>query len=350
MPHQQIILILASGFGVLLGILLFIFLWTYRKGNKVANKLLSLLILVLSFRVGKSVFMELGNGIDLRLIFIGLSTQLILGPLFYLYTKIVLTPNDKLSLKHTVHFLPFIPALFFSLMITKDLIKELPTSFFIGLFIIYYGHYLVYLALASTKIHAVGKVQKDETAKWLKILATALVLIWFIYVSNLFEDSIPYIIGPVSYSILIFAIAFVAFKNAYLEKIGILKYKTTAIEEGEAKLLYQEVLTLVKNGGYKNSNISLKSLSAQLKTSPHKLSMAVNSNFGNNFNTFVNHYRIEAAKEMLHEPKFEQYTIAAIAYEVGFNSLSSFNEAFRKFNKLTPIAYKKQCKMTINIE
>lgn len=343
MPHQQIILILASGFGVLLGLLLSIFLWSYRKGNILANKILCILIIVLSFRVGKSVFMELGNGIDLRLIFIGLSTQLILGPLFYLYTKVLIVPNYKFTKYQLIHFLVFIPAFVFGFLITKDLVKQIHTSFFIILFAIYYGHYLLYLLIALKKIFAVKETQKSETVKWLKILASALIGIWLIYVLNLFEDFVPYIIGPISYSILIFAVAFIAFKNGYLEKIGTIKYKTTAVEQGETDLLYHQALALVKDEKqFKNNNISLKSLSKDLKTSPQKLSMAINSNFNNNFNVFVNSYRIEAAKEMLQNQNYAHYTIAAIAYEVGFNSLSSFNEAFKKQTKQTPVSYKNQ--------
>lgn len=341
MPHQQIILILASGFGVLLGLLLSIFLWSYRKGNILANKILCILILVLSFRVGKSVFMELGNGIDLRLIFIGLSTQLILGSLFYLYTKVLIVPNYKFTKHQLIHFLLFIPAFIFGFLITKDIVKQLPTSFFILLFVIYYGHYLLYLLIALKSIFAIKETQKSETIKWLKILAGALIGIWLIYVLNLFEDFIPYIIGPISYSVLIFAVAFIAFKNGYIEKIGTIKYKTTAVEEGETDLLYSQVLALIKDEKqFKNSNISLKSLSKDLKTSPQKLSMAINSNFNNNFNVFVNSYRVEAAKEMLKDQNYANYTIAAIAYEVGFNSLSSFNEAFKKQTNQTPVGYK----------
>ena len=350
MPFHQIILILSSGFGVLFGTFLASFLWGYLKGNNTANKVLCILILVLSFRVGKSVFMELGDGIDLRLIFIGLGTQLTLGPLFYLYTKLLIQLDYKIKKNYLYHFLPFLPALIFGFWITPAIVKQLPTSFFILLFILYYGHYLMYLILSLLQIlKAKNSVQKIEIIHWLKIVFIALIAIWLIYVLNLFEDQIPYIIGPISYSIVIFIVAIIALKNDYIAKIGTIKYKTTAVEVGEAALLYQKALALVcDQKQYKNHNISLKSLSAELKTSPQKLSMAINANYNNNFNTFINSYRIAAAKEMLLNPNFEQFTIASIAYEVGFNSLSSFNDAFKKITKLTPVTFKSNSKMTIS--
>ncbi|MES2652875.1 MAG: helix-turn-helix domain-containing protein [Bacteroidota bacterium] len=350
MPFHQIILILSSGFGVLFGIFLAVFLWSYPKGNSVANKILCILILILSFRVGKSVFMELGDGIDLRLIFIGLGTQLTLGPLFYVYTQLLIKPGYKIQVRYFYHFLPFIPALIFGFWITPLLVKQLPTSFFVLLFIIYYGHYFMYLMLSLQQIlKAKHTTQKIEIINWLKTLLVALLIIWLIYVLNLFEDLVPYIIGPISYSTLIFIVAIIALKNDYIAKVGTVKYKTTAIEVGEATLLYQKVLTLVYDQKqYKNHNVSLKSLSADLKTSPQKLSMAINANYNNNFNAFINSYRIAAAKELLLDPHFEQYTIAAIAYEVGFNSLSSFNDVFKKTTKLTPVDFKANSKMTIS--
>lgn len=343
LSHSQILLILSSGFGVLLGILLSIFLWSYRKGNPTANKILCLLILTLSFRVGKSVFMELGDGIDLRLIFIGLSTQLVLGPLCYLYTKVLIADNYKLTKQHLIHFLPFIPALGFGFWISKNNVEQLPTSFFVILFCIYYGHYLTYLLISLKNILSVTESQKKDTTKWLKILVATLSIIWLIYVLNLFEDIVPYIVGPISYSLLIFIISFIAFKNGYIEKAGAIKYKTTTVEQGEIEALFHQAVKLIRDQEqFKDNNISLKSLSECLKTSTQKLSMAINSGSSSNFNVFVNSYRIAAAKQMFQDQKYANYTIAAIAYEVGFNSLSSFNEAFKKQNKQTPMAYKNQ--------
>jgi AraC-like DNA-binding protein len=43
---------------------------------------------------------------------------------------------------------------------------------------------------------------------------------------------------------------------------------------------------------------------------------------------------------MLSNPKYDNLTIAAIAYECGFNSLSSFNTAFKKQVGVTPSAFK----------
>ena len=60
-----------------------------------------------------------------------------------------------------------------------------------------------------------------------------------------------------------------------------------------------------------------------------------------NFLDFINQKRIKRAEEMLGGPTFSQYTILAIAHEVGFNSKSAFYTAFKKFTGHTPTTYRK---------
>lgn len=60
------------------------------------------------------------------------------------------------------------------------------------------------------------------------------------------------------------------------------------------------------------------------------------------FFDFVNEYRIEKAKELLTHPERKEYTVLEILYEVGFNSKSSFNTAFKKRTGLTPTEYRRK--------
>jgi len=71
MGAYDIILVIVSGLGVIHGLFLAIFLWAYPKGNLLANKLLSALLITLSFRVGKSVFLEFTQDLDVKIVFVG---------------------------------------------------------------------------------------------------------------------------------------------------------------------------------------------------------------------------------------------------------------------------------------
>jgi AraC-like DNA-binding protein len=58
---------------------------------------------------------------------------------------------------------------------------------------------------------------------------------------------------------------------------------------------------------------------------------------GVHFNRYVSHFRIEKAKQLLHNP---HYRISEICYAVGFNSLTQFNRIFNRVTGLSPTVYR----------
>jgi AraC-like DNA-binding protein len=87
---------------------------------------------------------------------------------------------------------------------------------------------------------------------------------------------------------------------------------------------------------YLEPELSLRNLAQQLKTNTSRLSAVINSNFGKNFNDFVNEYRIEAFKKQIKLPQNKNYTLLAVAFDCGFNSKATFNRAFKKFTGQSP--------------
>lgn len=344
MSTSQVLLILLSGLGVIHGLLLAIFLWFHPKGLGISNKILSVLLLVLSFRIGKSVFLEFVDGVHLQLIFAGLATLLLIGPLFYFYTRSVLEKSIRFTPALLLHFIPFLIGIAFSLWINKENVNTTPVSVFVILFCLYYGHYLVYLFYSYQQIQKYKSLTEgvDAAAQWLRLLAYALAALWVVYVLNLLEDNIPYILGPILYSLIAYGISLIAIRKGYINALDAVKYKTTPLSETEINQVYEDVKKLLTEKGlYKNPDISLSTFSKALKVSPQKISMAINSRSGSNFNGFINQYRIRHAQALLEDTASSELTIAAIAYEVGFNSLTSFNTAFKKQMQVTPSSYRK---------
>jgi AraC-like DNA-binding protein len=93
---------------------------------------------------------------------------------------------------------------------------------------------------------------------------------------------------------------------------------------------------------YLDANLSLATLGASLNMSKETLSQVVNRELNLNFNAFLNQYRVEEAKALLKDPAQNQFVILKIAYDVGFNSKSSFNAAFRQLTGMTPTQYRKK--------
>ena len=80
---------------------------------------------------------------------------------------------------------------------------------------------------------------------------------------------------------------------------------------------------------------------------PRWLSQIINEELNKNFYDLVNYYRIEEAKKLLVSVNGER-TILDIAYDVGFNTKSSFNRAFKKQTRMTPSQFKQKFSNTAN--
>lgn len=344
MNASDIILVIISGLGVIHGLFLAIFLWTYQKGNSLSNKLLSALLIVLSLRVGKSVFLEFTNGIDIKIIFAGLSTIMAIGPLYYLFALSCTRKAFRLTAKHFLHFIPASIGFIIGLQLEEYHTTTLPLEIFLTLFISYYLHFLVYLFFSYWYVLQQKEAGlSHDTFVVLRLFFYGLLVIWVAYVLNLFDDVIPYVIGPILYSIVAYVVSYIVISRGYIARLDHTKYKTNPVSDEQTDYLYAKAFKLmVDDKQFQNASLSLKSLSESLHVSPQVLSQVINQKSGKNFNSFVNAFRIEEAKLLLHKEEFKNQTIASIAFEVGFNSISSFNTAFKKETGETPMAYRQQ--------
>lgn len=344
MSAYDIILVVISGLGVIHGLFLALFLWGYQKGNTLSNKLLSALLIVLSFRVGKSVFLEFTGNIDIKIIFVGLSTIMAIGPLYYLFALSCTRKSFRLTTKHFLHFIPAIIGFIIGVQLEEQHTTTLPLGIFLTLFISYYLHFLVYLFFSYWYIlqqKAAGL--SLDTFVLLRLFFYGLLVIWVAYVLNLFDDVVPYVIGPILYSIVAYVISYIVISQGYISRLDHTKYKTNPVSDDQSDHIYAKALKLiVDEKQFQNPNLTLKSLSESLHVSPQILSQVINQKSGKNFNSFVNAFRIEESKRLLHLEEFKNQTIASIAYEVGFNSISSFNTAFKKQTGETPMTYRQQ--------
>jgi AraC-like DNA-binding protein len=87
---------------------------------------------------------------------------------------------------------------------------------------------------------------------------------------------------------------------------------------------------------YLNPRLTLTDIADLLDTNPTTISRVVNYCFNMNFNDFINHYRVEAMKELLHKGVHQRQTLLGIAYDCGFNSKTTFNRSFKKNTGLSP--------------
>jgi len=121
------------------------------------------------------------------------------------------------------------------------------------------------------------------------------------------------------------------------------KYKfSTLSPEKKDEYLEKIMEVLEKEKIYREEKLTLGKLSEILSIPTHHLSQVINEKLQKNFNDLINTYRIEEAKKKLLESEKERTTILEIAYDVGFNSKSVFNQAFKKYTGMTPSRFRKK--------
>ncbi|RYE00683.1 MAG: AraC family transcriptional regulator, partial [Sphingobacteriales bacterium] len=87
------------------------------------------------------------------------------------------------------------------------------------------------------------------------------------------------------------------------------------------------------------AGLSLPLLAQQLELSTHQLSELLNSRMGKGFSRFLREARVSAAKTLLVEEP--AVSVLAIGLSVGFTSQSTFYDAFREIEGMTPGQFRK---------
>nr|WP_315158917.1 AraC family transcriptional regulator [uncultured Flavobacterium sp.] len=303
-------------------------------------------------------------------------------PIFYLYVKAVCHSDFRLKLKYLTLITPFvisnlvfIPRFYLAANIDSIYIHEhfkqmLEIRFFYILAELQYAFYivLVFIILKKyKKIYLENYTNANNSSyKWLFqmtaffLIAHCIVLFKSIirYTSyNFFIDSSNIIIGTIA---LIISCWFVlkALNNPDLFK-GVDSTMVLVNEELNTKVILPEKksfetpksaeiisqIDLVKkyvteNESYLEPSLTIQELSKQVNIPVRDLSVLINHHMNQHFFDFINEYRIQKAMQILKNPSKSKVTILEILYEVGFNSKSSFNTAFKKHTNQTPTEFR----------
>lgn len=114
-----------------------------------------------------------------------------------------------------------------------------------------------------------------------------------------------------------------------------------AIPEAEMSLRRTQLSAFMETEKpWLDPELTLSMLSGQVQLNTTQLSYLINTGFAQNFNDFVNTYRVEEVKQKLAAPDFQHLSLLGIAFESGFNSKATFNRAFKKLTGNAPSEYK----------
>jgi AraC-like DNA-binding protein len=120
------------------------------------------------------------------------------------------------------------------------------------------------------------------------------------------------------------------------------KYSNSGLSEQETKLIIVKLGQVMENQKlYLDPEITIDKLADHINCSRHHLSQVLNAGLQKSFYDYINACRVEEAKILLSDIARAHYKISSIAYDSGFNSLSAFNEIFKKLTGATPSQYRK---------
>lgn len=182
---------------------------------------------------------------------------------------------------------------------------------------------LIWLAGGALSVAAFGAEHFDAALPLSSDAIGALGLMCFVYATALLAIGLPLGYRPQAEP------ARARYADKRLpdqDRVRFLGALTAAMESGHA---------------YRDGELTLEALAAQLAMTGHELSQLVNDACGANFQDYLNRYRVEELKAALAAPERSQESILALALESGFNSKSSLNRAFKKHTGMTPSEYRR---------
>jgi AraC-like DNA-binding protein len=94
---------------------------------------------------------------------------------------------------------------------------------------------------------------------------------------------------------------------------------------------------------YREAGLSIADLAGKLSMPEYRLRRLINKRLGfRNFSAMLHHFRIDDASRTLADRSQKNIPILTIALDVGYNSITPFNTAFRDLKGLTPSEFRKQ--------
>jgi len=345
---------------VIIGYFISIALVTTSFYKSRANNFLSLSI----FLLASTILIEWYGPVNMFLSYLYfINFDIVIGVLFFTYFLIHIQHEYLNSYWYKWLYAPFVFALVVEAILHLDSIFHLYTSNFaeivlfikdntslgLNIFLVIWGRYLI--QEAST-------ISKDKK-RWLIKFNLFLILFmisWllaklesYVFNSEYATDVPGVIISVLSWWILyygVFRLQIVVQKDEIHQYLESKKTTDTPPKKKVNRTTTHKIITqlyklMEEEEVYKDPLLSRLDLATQLGTSEGYLSQIINQETNKSVVQFVNEYRIEDAKKLLHNPVFNKYSVEAVGMEVGFKSKSAFYNTFNKSLEMSPGAYRK---------
>ena len=324
MNTSIILLGIFSGIAVATSFYLASYFLFVRKKDPYKNNLLGFLFIAIGLRIAKSIayfiFIDVIS-VGLALGFLGLSS---IGPLAYLYIR-SFGKGRAASKMDALHFIiPFVGTVA-CLLTHLGYIVQFYRSVTALLF--------VYLIIAFVK-HSKTDYEVDGVKQWnLQVLLGVGVIGLSFVTQHLTEDVLKYALGTGIASLVIYYLFVYALKSQMV------------FSRSSSKKLPTNILEKVKNAFehdkiYLEQTLTLSEFSKNQGVPTYLVSEAIKKLYNKRFPEAINYFRIEEIKKILLNNRNAK--IEVLAYEVGFNTPSTFYAAFKRETNMSPREFQKK--------
>lgn len=341
MGHESEIIkhieLLIGSIGVIIALFFGLFLLITRNQRAKANVFLVAYLLACALRIGKSLFFNYFP-IDPRIRNVFLAMLLAIGPSLWFYVKYLYLRQQNINKQIYWHYLPSFCFIIFSPIIPNNQ-STLSVTIAGGLLthLLIYSIYALFWLLRQANNYDSAFL---SVRKWL-IYANSVTIVMTLSYIGMLLGLIPYLSGAFLFSGMVLFLSAWALNNPSLFKAETEKYANSNLGYEQAKTYINKLNVLMeKEKLFLNPELTLTELSKKVGLTVKQLSQAINQVEKENFSQYIARYRVEEAKRLLMLDQYRDYKIAAIAYESGFNSISSFNLAFKKITNITAIKYR----------
>jgi AraC-like DNA-binding protein len=368
----NILILTACIQGMILGVLILV--KDYRSKS---NLFLSILLFAYSLNNLNAVFFDSRLALQIpALLICPFSLILVIGPALYLHTRFTIHPSEKFSKMAYLHFLPVtLELLWYASLSIRFWAQPQAILNFYRRFEDFYslpeqlaGIVSVFIYLFFTiNILKKNKMRLKDTyssvdgrsQNRLRNLVMMLGLGWLIWLVLIVLDigwyhfSLDQNVYYPLYLVMAFTIYAIGYsgyfsKQQFEEMAPALFSSKEMVADVMLEQIAQQALGVMEAKQlYLEPDLRLRNLAEAIQTPSNRLSTALKLVLQTNFYDFVNQYRVKAVQEKLRDPSFDLFTLTSIAYDCGFNSKSTFNEAFKKITGITPKEYKKSCKTDV---
>ena len=375
--NQINLLIIVTVISLFISLFLAFFLVTVKTKHKISNSLFAIFLLLTAIdSIDPLLNLVVNNPSNLGMLRITFAFFQI--PVFYLYVLSVCYSDFKFKPKYIVHLLPFLIVntillprfytvnLASKISFLKDRQNMIELQF---THILFHIQVVIYMIAVFMILRKAKKLYLENHAgtsvnsyNWLFQFTIVLTILYLItLVKNIFKFSdYPNISEGIKIGLVVFQLVIICwylfkalnnpglFRNidSKLKLVSdiILEEKNTenlSLNEKESDEMVSKLQQfMTEEKPFLNPSLTIQDISNKIQIPTRELSVLINHQLDQHFYDFVNFYRIEYAMGILKDNTKSKVTILEILYEVGFNSKSSFNTAFKKHTGNTPTYYR----------